>query len=174
MSTTISSYEQQALDFLASFGGEFKATFVKHDKHFQDDQETRDIYECVFTRPNKKPLSIRFGQSIAKSGAFIVEDKNPRLTKTFPDKSTAFAYAQKIGVSTFKVKKNKQSLPTAYDVLACLTKNDPRSFNDFCDEYGYDNDSRKAEKIYNSVREEWYKVNGFFTNTELEQLQEIQ
>lgn len=63
--------------------------------------------------------------------------------------------------------------PTAYDVLTCLTKSDPGSFSDFCGDFGYDEDSRRAEKTYKAVCKEWEKVSGFFTETELEQLAEI-
>ena len=64
-------------------------------------------------------------------------------------------------------------LPSAYDVLACITKNDPGTFEQFCAEYGYDVDSRKAESVYRAVVKEWQKVRRFFTSKELEQLQEI-
>lgn len=47
--------------------------------------------------------------------------------------------------------------PTAEDVLDCLASDaagveNARSFEDWCGEYGYDTDSRKAERIYNVVR----------------------
>lgn len=61
----------------------------------------------------------------------------------------------------------------AYDVLACITKADPGSFEDFCSEYGYDTDSRKAEKTYKAVVQEWKKVERFFSAEELEELWEI-
>lgn len=63
--------------------------------------------------------------------------------------------------------------PRAYDVLASITKNDPGSFENFCSEFGYDTDSRKAEKTYKAVVKEWKKVEAFFTEKEIEQLQEI-
>lgn len=63
--------------------------------------------------------------------------------------------------------------PTAYDLLCCLTKYDPGTFDDFCSEYGYDEDSRSALKIYKLVLTDWRKVQKFFTDTELEELQEI-
>ena len=66
------------------------------------------------------------------------------------------------------------TLPTAYDLLTCITKYDPASFDDFCGEYGYNNDSRKAEATYKSVKADWIKVQRFFTEQELEELQEIQ
>jgi hypothetical protein len=40
--------------------------------------------------------------------------------------------------------------PTAEDVLDCLLSdaNTPEDFEEFCSEYGYDTDSRKAEKTH--------------------------
>ena len=63
--------------------------------------------------------------------------------------------------------------PSLYDVLACLTTYDPGTFKDFCSEFGYDTDSRKAEKIYNAVEGEWLKVQSLFNDDELEILREI-
>jgi hypothetical protein len=64
--------------------------------------------------------------------------------------------------------------PSAYDVLTCLTKYDPGTFENFCSEFGYDTDSRSAVRTYKSVRKEWNAVSKLFTETEIEQLQEIQ
>jgi len=64
--------------------------------------------------------------------------------------------------------------PTLYSVLACLTKYDPETFEDFCANYGYDNDSRKAEKIYKEVVKEFNNMQRLFTSDELELLTIIQ
>lgn len=63
--------------------------------------------------------------------------------------------------------------PTAYDVLACLTKYEVNSFEDFCGDFGYDIDSRKAYKTYKAVLKEWKNVERLFSAVQLEQLQEI-
>jgi len=63
--------------------------------------------------------------------------------------------------------------PTEYDVLTCLTKNDPEHFEGFCSDFGYDTDSVKALTIYKAVCKEWVGVNRVFGDV-LEQLQEIQ
>ena len=62
----------------------------------------------------------------------------------------------------------------AYNVLACLQKYNPGMFSDFCAEYGYDADSRKAFALYEAVCEEWKKVSSFFSAAEIEEMQEIQ
>lgn len=69
---------------------------------------------------------------------------------------------------------NTGSTPSAYDVLACLQKSDPGDILEFCDNFGYNPDSRTVEKIYRAVCAEWSKVNAFFTNEEIERIQEIQ
>lgn len=69
--------------------------------------------------------------------------------------------------------KQKEARPTCYDVLACLTKYDPGTFEDFCGEYGYDEDSRTAERIYVAVQNEYANLKRIFTPEQLEELQEI-
>lgn len=63
--------------------------------------------------------------------------------------------------------------PNLYDVLACLTKYDPNTFEDFCSEFGYDSDSRNAVKIYKAVCKERQAVERLFGDC-LNELQEIQ
>ena len=69
--------------------------------------------------------------------------------------------------------RQKGEKPDAYGVLACLTKRDPGSFEDFCSEFGYDNDIRLAKKNYKGVVKEWEEVKGFFSDSELSDAQEI-
>jgi len=64
--------------------------------------------------------------------------------------------------------------PTAYDVLACLTKYDVGTFDNFCGDFGYDTDSRTAYKTYKAVLKEWKNIELLFTPEQIELLQEIQ
>ena len=63
--------------------------------------------------------------------------------------------------------------PTMYDVLTCLQKYDVGDFEDFCSEFGYDTDSRKAEKTYKAVCKEFKAVDRLF-NDVMEELSEIE
>lgn len=63
--------------------------------------------------------------------------------------------------------------PNEYDVLSCLTKSDPDSFETFCRDFGYDPDSRTAFKIYKAVKREWENVKRLWSDEEIEELQEI-
>lgn len=63
--------------------------------------------------------------------------------------------------------------PTAYGVLTCIQKYDPGDYEEFCSEMCYEQDSRRALKTYSLVVKEWEKVRDFFSEEELEEIQEI-
>jgi len=58
--------------------------------------------------------------------------------------------------------------PTPYDVLACVSSDIycPDTFEEFCSEYGYDTDSRKAEATFKRCNEFAQKLRGFFASEE--------
>lgn len=85
-------------------------------------------------------------------------------------KQFSFTFGESINGSTG----DGSNPPRAYDVITCLQKYDVGSFRNFCGDFGYDQDSRKAEKIYKNVMKEYKKVKEFFTEEELEEMQEIQ
>jgi hypothetical protein len=63
--------------------------------------------------------------------------------------------------------------PNLYDVLTCLQKYDVGTFDDFCANFGYDTDSRTAERIYKNVCKEYKAVERLFSDV-IDELQEIQ
>jgi len=64
--------------------------------------------------------------------------------------------------------------PTMYDILTCLEKYEVGSFDNFCSNYGYDNDSIKAHRIYKAVAKEYKNMLRLFGAELLDQMQEIQ
>lgn len=105
------------------------------------------------------------------SDKYFPDDEEPRdiyeITLCRKGKVYSFRFGQSIAHSRAKL------APTAYDVLACLTKYEPGSFEDFCANYGYSEDSRKAEKIYFDVQKEYSNVKRLFHDV-MEELEEIQ
>ena len=102
-------------------------------------------------------------------GLHFQDDKKPRYR--FP---VTFKRGKKRFTITFGQSYDADDkVPTAYDVLTCLTKSNPGSFEDFCGEFGYDSNSRKDERIYKGVCDEWKKVSTMWTADEIEKLQEI-
>lgn len=66
--------------------------------------------------------------------------------------------------------------PRAYEVLACISSEAycPDTFEDYCAEYGYDEDSRMAEKSFKLLDKFARRLRAFFTTEELEALAEVQ
>lgn len=62
--------------------------------------------------------------------------------------------------------------PTMYDVLAVLQKYDCGTFEEFCRSYGFDEDSRRAERTYKGCVKEYAAVERLFGDC-MENLQEI-
>lgn len=158
-------YERNAARLLRAMRIEYRAAFIFHGPYWPDDKESRNVWELILTRPatdraKVKTVSFRFGQSIADS----FRDQWEGIRKT------GNHYLSPRRDSMIPTQRN---IPTSYDLLACLTKNDPGTFGDFCGDMGLDTDSRKAEKTYFAVQEEWEKVRGFFSKREIEALQGV-
>lgn len=62
--------------------------------------------------------------------------------------------------------------PTMYDVLACFITYNVGTFEDFCSEFGYSDDSMKAYKTYKAVIKEYNAVMRLFGDV-IDELQEI-
>ncbi len=164
MKTLTSDYTKQANDFLEKTGVKMTVEFIKHDK--------RDIYNITLDGKNRS-RSFTFGNSLQNSGKFIVLDNKYKAThgtnKVNDRKDTTLRNINNRDI----VPNSKYSTPTAYDFLACLTKYEVGTFEDFCSNFGYDTDSKKAEIIYDAVCLEYSKVCAIFTDSEITELQEI-
>ena len=65
--------------------------------------------------------------------------------------------------------------PTIADVLDCLASDsagyeNARSFEEWCGEYGYDTDSRRAERIYNTIAEQSKQLRHFLGDAAFQSL----
>ncbi len=180
MTNTISNYEQQALDFLESTGSEISIEYLKTGKHFEDDKEERDIYKVTLKRGSRK-YSFEFGNSLNDSGFYFTMGRQKiSLDRKFLDKPKAELARYIKTYLSFDFLDNGKSdvihypeAPNAYDILAALEKNEVGTFDDFCRNYGYDNDSRKAYKVYKAVLREYMNVQALYSEKEIELLQEI-
>ena len=164
---------KEATDLVAkSFNIIFEAEFLENNYHFQGDKDKRDIYSITLKRGARK-YTFKFGQSIAKSQHY--KDKN------IPSRLYTLNGGNLKGGYKIDDLKNYQSYielvqgeaPTLYDILSCLQKYEVGTFEDFCGDFGYDQDSRTALKTYKAVVKEYDKVCSLFSNEELEVLQMI-
>lgn len=181
METT--DYNKQANDFLRKTSATMEINFSHNGKHFVDDKQNRDIYKVTISKGTRS-FTFKFGQSIAKSGLRLQMGKKrilielPNAAKHLGQKKneTALRYWIKrhIDFDILPIDKiTYPEQPTPYDVLACLQKYDVGNFEDFCCEFGYDTDSRRAEKTYQAVCQEYDKLCTIFTGDEMELMREI-
>lgn len=178
-----STYDIQAEDFMKETGTEITIEFKEHGFHFTGDTEKRDIYN-VTIKKGRRHMKIVFGNSLVDSGFKIINENNGKTMCMInvPDKQRDFFMEHK-NQSKLKLFSNWQFIssekihypkaPTPYSILACLQKYDVGTFEQFCQEFGYDTDSRKAEQTYNAVQDEWRNVAMLYNDKELEMLQEI-
>ena len=169
----MTDYEKQAQDFLDKTNTTIEKEFLKNDKHFEDDTSVRDIYNITIKRGNRS-FDLTFGQSIMDSQYY--QHKNIK-ERTYTLSGAHRTGGYKIDrLSNYKeyLKLIAGKIPTNYDILASITSYDPGTFENFCSDFGYDIDSKKAERIYNSVLEEWKNVQIIWTDEEIELLKEIQ
>lgn len=106
----------------------------------------------------------------SKYGKHFTDDKESRYifncTLKHNRKQYTFNFGQSISAGMQE--------PTIYDVLSCLQKYDVGTFDDFCGDFGYNNDSIKAHKTYLAVEREYNNMLRVFGADLLEQMQEIQ
>ncbi len=169
------NYNQQAEDFLTKTGTTLKIVFLKNDYHFQGDETTRDIYECTLTR-GARSYTFTFGQSINDSQKY-----QDRLNKAEFYTPSGYNAGGRLKHNEPERLKDGYMFdlipgkaPRAYSILAATTKYNPGTLEDFCSEYGYDTDSKKAERTYNAVKDEYMNLCMLFTDEEMEMLAEIQ
>ena len=86
-------------------------------------------------------------------------------------KSYTFEFGQSIASGSCE--------PSMYSVLACLTKHDAGSFEDFCSDFGYSQydeetgrTNKQTERTYKAVCKEFAAVERLFSDC-VEELQEI-
>jgi hypothetical protein len=144
----VSSYEQTALDFLARNGITFAA----------------------------KPAKAQTPPAWAKDGAHGIKYRVKLSRKVRPGgvnpvnvRALSFSFWDSISA------KEKGETPTSYDALACISGdvNCPDTFADFCGEFGYEEDSRKALATFKRCAAFGKRLRAFFTETERAELSEI-
>lgn len=113
--------------------------------------------------------STSFDVAFKKHDFYFPDDKEQRDIFRITLKNKLHTYRFNFGQSV----SNTGITPKPYDVLACLTNYDPGTFENFCGDYGYDIDSRKAYKTYKAVLKEWKNVERLFTPEQIKLLQEI-
>ena len=153
--TTTSQYDQQAETFLTSNGIKFRTTLSDTKTPPWSDNGKRGHHYRVTLSSGTRAT----GKWNENGGVSF--RKGSRLTFDF---WSSIADAEK-GLLTVR----------PYDVLACISSDayTPETFKDWCSEFGDSSDSIKALQTFRRCSAFAKRLRDFFTEAELEQLQEI-
>ena len=169
----MSEYTEQAENFLKKAKATCEITYG--GKAFNPnwkDKEPRNFYNVVLSSP-KGIMPLQFWDSINNTQTSEMT-KEAYAKKRFKCEYQYLTDGDKRKVRKELSQKKAEAKPTAYDVLACVTKYDPGTFKEFCMDYGYDDDSITAYKTYVAVTEEYKNLERVFTREQLKELEEIQ
>ena len=168
----MNEYIKQATNFLQKAHAEMKIEYVglAVNKEWKETKK-RCLYEITLTFPHGS-MVFDFWDNIMNTEIKTMpfyEYAKKLYRKPFSDLS----YIEKTQAKKEFAAKKKAAVPSVYDVLVCLTKYDPGTFEDFCSEYGYSEDSRTAERVYFAVQKEYTQLARLFTPDEMDELAEI-
>lgn len=189
-----SEYEKAAREFLESHGITFTAVLIGSDcpRFCEDAAKGVDMdkvstfprkthihgkhYRCTFSRV--KPGTENYNQ-FSRDAARLkldIDFWNSYADEEFNAwRSASVVNSENVYWDKFKGKRGTpKRTPTAYDVITSMERSEPAStFEDWCSEFGYDSDSRKAHATYEAVQAGYTRVKGFFTLEELVAMWEI-
>lgn len=166
-------YTEQAEKFLQDANATMKIDFQGRAINTAwKEKELRNLYAVTITTP-RGSYTFDFWDSLYNT------EITQMTVEQYARKHFRMLYEDMTHIEQSKaraelVKKQKEARPSCYDVIACLTTYDPGTFEDFCSEYGYDEDSRAAERIYIAVQKEFANLKRIFDPEQLEAMQEIQ
>lgn len=137
------------------------------------EKEKRNWYDVTITTPRGK-MTFTFWDSIHNTEISTMTFEEYAKKKLKYNRVEDMSYGEKVKAKNDLARLKADAVPNEYDVLACLEKYDPGTFEDFCSELGYNEDSRTAERIYIAVIKEYKDLIRIFTEEQMEELREIQ
>lgn len=172
----INEQDKAVAEFLTQRGIKYSVKFLgamDHDKEWQHDTWLITFTgegNKVFNLEYKTGLGHRIEQTSLTGGFSLVQKNAIKALK----KSTEL---QRVTFATGKTGKRFESyavVPTQASVLYCVVSDLSMSegkFYDFCDNCGYDSDSRKALAIYDAACKQSRDARLFFNNSVIQELQ---
>jgi hypothetical protein len=123
----------------------------------------------------------QFIQTIGISMTAEYADRNPNMDSSDMDHWRCVFHKDRARMTTYFSMGRGHSgrEPTADQVLECLVSDassidNARGFDDWCSEYGYDTDSRKAEKTYAACKRATDKLRAFLGGDAYETLMDLE
>jgi hypothetical protein len=139
-------------------------------KHFEDDKEERERLRVQVTR-RTRTIQFEYGMSIHDTEILHPTPYSMNSNNTFKGKH----YYSTLGFDyKHDVKKAQEAIRASLlsQLLSCMEAEYfcPKSFTDFCSEFGYDEDSRKADRTHRALLEQSAKLERIFSEDEIQAL----
>jgi hypothetical protein len=125
-----------------------------------------DAWMCTFSRQGKADMMLDYYTGVG----------HRELTRMGELELRRAGKSSQRCFDSIKAQHSKPVAPQAASVLCSVlseSQSAEQNFLDWCDDFGYDDDSIKALHIYNACCEQLQKVRAFFTNEEREAMQEL-
>jgi len=161
------------VEFIKQHNLKLNYTVVPENPSMEDSQKTMNNYACWIVNGKSSILlyySKGIGLRVWKRGFGVRLGKGEIPGQPAPYRSKP----------TIHYMENTEPEPPKLDeVLDCMVSDvagviDGQSFEEWANEYGYDTDSRKAEKTYNACREEQRQLISLFGRAGLNELLKIE
>lgn len=170
----MNEYLEQAKNFLNKANAKCEIVYggISRNENWGE-KEKRNWYDVIITTPRGK-MTFTFWDSIHNTEISTMTFEEYTKKKLKYNRVANMSYGENVKVKNDLIRLKAEAVPNEYDVLACLEKYDPGTFEDFCSEFGYNEDSRTAERIYIAAINEYKDLTRIFTEKQMEELSEIQ
>ena len=170
----MNEYLEQVKNFLNKANAKCEIVYggISRNENWKE-KEKRNWYDVTITTPRGK-MTFTFWDSIRNTKISTMTFEEYAKKKLKYNRVEDMSYGEKVKAKNDLARLKAKAVPNEYDVLACLGKYDVGTFEDFCSEFEYDEDSRTAERIYIAVIKEYKDLTRIFTEKQMEELSEIQ
>lgn len=171
---TMSEYLEQTKNFLRKANATMEIKVVGPDFPNWDEDHIHLRHNVTITTPRGKYTFPFWGSRVQAELNDLLVSREKFAKRKYNRHFGDLSMNEKMAVVREVDYERDARKITEYDVLACMTKYDPGTHEDFCHEFGYDTDSIKGLETYLAVQEEWNGLRRIFTPEQLEELTEIQ
>ena len=169
----MSEYIKQAKDFLTSCNATMEIIYTGLEKPTWDDKP-HCTYDCTIKTP-RGTMVVHFYDSLHNTELHMPYDEC--YEAKYHRKYSGLTVNEKMRFQKAIKEEREKAVPTEYSILACLTKYDVGSMDDFMHEFGYEikcvEDMTNFINTYNAVVKEYNDVRRCFTEEQIEALWEI-
>lgn len=134
-----------------------------------------DAYQCTISRPGKAPESFQYWGSFHDAERNWLIAINARMGESNRQDALLIKHGadpKRAQFWTLPALRGKAA-PNVTDIIACIERRRPEDYDYWCNEFGYDTDSRKALSVWEACNAQYRQMSRMFSPAELAKLDEI-